>query len=163
MKKKYLKIFPPKFELPTEIRYFDVRDFVTRVFVNSGIFYSGSCYIIKDQYTDSSIALHESSRASWRKYFSSRVESSLTFFELFEFFKPRVSYFSSRVESSWIFFEFCSSRVESSRVEFNFLNNAKKISCDFFMSQISGRYFWFRRLYWFCFVWWSSWRFLVAQ
>ncbi len=34
------------FELSTDIRYFDVRDFVTRVSVNSGIFYSGLCRII---------------------------------------------------------------------------------------------------------------------
>jgi Na+/H+ antiporter NhaC len=34
------------FELSTEIRYFDVRDFVIRVSVNSGIFHSGLCCII---------------------------------------------------------------------------------------------------------------------
>ncbi len=45
-KKKYLKISTPTFELSTEIRYFDVRDFVIRVSVKSGIFYSGLCRII---------------------------------------------------------------------------------------------------------------------
>jgi hypothetical protein len=35
------------FEWSTVFRYFDVRDFVIRVSVNSGIFYSELCRIIK--------------------------------------------------------------------------------------------------------------------
>jgi hypothetical protein len=36
------------FELLTDFRYFDVRDFVIRISDNSGIFYSGLCRIIKN-------------------------------------------------------------------------------------------------------------------
>jgi hypothetical protein len=41
-----VEIFLHTFEVLTVFRYFDVRDFVIRVFVNSDIFYPGFCRII---------------------------------------------------------------------------------------------------------------------
>ncbi len=111
------------FELSTEIRYFDVRDFVTRVSVNSGIFYSGLCRIIRKTVNTSNV---------WGDNFTYYF-----FINSHEYFMTKHKKNNHIIDSITLFVSYCKKSSKSIRYSILPYNLLKILRCE-----VMNRKFW---------------------